>query len=320
MVDAILFSSEVDLLEIRMREYQGLIDVFVIVESDLTFSGHDKPLHYKQNKEHFEQIINGTQSKIVYKRIEGLEKGLKPGSFDNEYKMRQGVSTLLSSLELPIGSLILQSDVDEIISRETIRLLKTCSTPINLHLNVKNYRYDFHFPIPDNGYWRPHISTTTGLREGGYSHGRQADLLLEGAGWHCSFCFRTLGEMRGKMLGYSHNDRVRDTGLVKMENIRKRVCEGREPFDMYPVSRSVDSSSFSLPAGDSHLDDHTSYPSFPCCACVAAGNMALVMYYPHLNPKPSLPSGHDWTVWTVESVLQAKTALVHRTLWIAPSK
>lgn len=238
IVDAILLSSEVDLLEIRMREYRGVVDIFVIVESDMTFAGTPKPLYYEENKRRFEHLVAGTKSRIVYKKVEGLVPNRPAGSFENEYTMRTAVGDTLSGLRLSPGAVIINSDVDEIISRQTLHLLSTCNVPDNLHLNVKNYRYSFNLPIPDDGYWRPHISVV----KGGpnpivYTHGRVGDVLLEGAGWHCTFCFRTFGEMRGKMLGYSHNDRVRDTSIAEIQSIKARVCEGREPFDMYPVSR-----------------------------------------------------------------------------------
>jgi beta-1,4-mannosyl-glycoprotein beta-1,4-N-acetylglucosaminyltransferase len=37
--DAILFSNEMDMLEIRLRELYDVVDKFVIVESDHTFTG-----------------------------------------------------------------------------------------------------------------------------------------------------------------------------------------------------------------------------------------------------------------------------------------
>lgn len=40
-------------------------------------------------------------------------------------------------------------------------------------------------------------------------------MVLADAGWHCSFCFRYIGEFQMKMLGYSHADRVHHEYLVK---------------------------------------------------------------------------------------------------------
>ena len=239
VVDAILLSTELDMLEIRMREYLPYVSTFVIVEADRAFSGEEKPLYFQHNRERFEDIVMGSAATISYHPITTLLPDQPVGSFENEITMRQAVSTVLASLALPAGSLVIQSDVDEIVSRQTLDLLSTCQGyPSTLHLNVKNYRYDFAHPIPDQGYWRPHMYTTQVDGEAlPYYHGRGSNEMLAGAGWHCSFCFATLEEMRIKMKGYSHNDRLRDPkALLNTENLRRRVCEGRDPFDMWPVS------------------------------------------------------------------------------------
>lgn len=242
VVDAILLSTELDMLEIRIKEYLGQVDYFLIVESDKTFAGTDKPPHFEINRARFDAIVNGYKGsrkpRIVYHKVQGLLSGRKVGSFENEYTMRTQVSKQLSSLDLPAGSLVIQSDVDEIVSRDTIRLLSSCKGyPSTLHLNVRNYRYGFNFPILDNGYWRPHVLTTSSRNEQiAYHHARGGDVLLADAGWHCTFCFKTLGEMKAKMEGYSHNDRVRSKKLLKMDVLREKACNGEDPFDMYPVS------------------------------------------------------------------------------------
>lgn len=221
-----------------MREYKDFVDVFVIVESDRTFAGTPKELHYAENRRRFEGLLTGTGGRIVYHSVEGLKEGLPVGSFENEYTMRMAVSDTLTNLRLAPGALVIQSDVDEILSKETLELLSTCNVPNNLHLNVKNYRYGFNYALKDEGYWRPHVAVTNGGSVG-YSHGRVGDVLLENSGWHCTFCFATIGEMRAKMLGYSHNDRVRDRRIAEVDSIRGRVCEGREPFNMWPVSHQL---------------------------------------------------------------------------------
>ena len=238
VVDAILLSTELDMLEIRMREYLPHVDIFVIVESDKTFAGQPKPTHFLDHRQRFADILQGTSSRLVYHKVEGLLPDRPSGSFENELTMRKAVGKVLTDLNLASGSLVIQSDVDEIISRETLDLLASCrGFDRTLHLNVVNYLYGFNFPIPGEGYWRPHVDTTNGGLIP-YHHSRGSDELLDGAGWHCTFCFPTLDEMKVKMVGYSHNDRVRDHRLLDMSKLRGRVCNGEDPFGMYPVSQS----------------------------------------------------------------------------------
>lgn len=227
IVDAILFSSELDMLELRIREYRSLVKTFVIVESDLTFSGQPKPLHFAQHRQRFDALAEPAGARIVYRAAtkvnDGLTENLPSGSFENEIRVRQAVSAALNSLELPPGSLIIQSDVDEIISLQTLELLSTCQGyPSTLHLSVQNYLYDFNHPLPGSLYWRPHLYTTQGNEVIPYHHSRAGNELLAGAGWHCTFCFRTLEEMRDKMRGYSHNDRLRDVKGLEEDVLRRR--------------------------------------------------------------------------------------------------
>jgi len=51
--DIITFFNELDLLEIRLEVLNDHVDYFVLVEAAQTFSGHDKPLYYAENKERF---------------------------------------------------------------------------------------------------------------------------------------------------------------------------------------------------------------------------------------------------------------------------
>ncbi|WVW85461.1 hypothetical protein I302_107499 [Kwoniella bestiolae CBS 10118] len=236
LIDAILFSSELDMLEIRMREYEPYVSKFLIVESNMTFSGQPKRTYFLDNRHEFDFI---PESKIEYHLITDFEANLPVGSFDNEIKQRTKIGNELRNLansgEIRKGDMIIQSDVDEIISRQTLQLLRTCSSiPSPLHLNVDNYRYTFQFPLNDGGYYRPKIVRYDTIDSLAYNHGRASNDLLGGSGWHCSFCFATISEIRAKMLGYSHNDRVRHKGLLEPKKLRKTVCEGRDPFDMFP--------------------------------------------------------------------------------------
>ena len=63
--DTFLFFNELDLLEIRLNLLNDCVDYFVISESNITFSGKDKPLYYFENKERFKQF----EHKIIHQVI-----------------------------------------------------------------------------------------------------------------------------------------------------------------------------------------------------------------------------------------------------------
>lgn len=62
VLDAVLMSNELDLLEIRMNELDSVVDYFLIVESNATFTGLRKETYFAQNRERFSKF----QHKIVY--------------------------------------------------------------------------------------------------------------------------------------------------------------------------------------------------------------------------------------------------------------
>lgn len=64
--DCFSLFNELDLLELRLNILDEHVDYFVLGESEETFSGHPKPLYYKENKERFAKwnhkiihVING---------------------------------------------------------------------------------------------------------------------------------------------------------------------------------------------------------------------------------------------------------------------
>lgn len=63
VLDAVLMSSELDLLEIRMNELDPVVDHFFIVESNATFTGLPKPTFFADNRARFSKF----EHKIVYK-------------------------------------------------------------------------------------------------------------------------------------------------------------------------------------------------------------------------------------------------------------
>ena len=151
--------------------------------------------------------------------------------------MRIRINSVLTRHGVRSGDLIIQSDVDEIPSRSTIALLRTCQGfADNLHLSLKGYIFSFAFSLyqpttaasvktyrPSDGFY--------------YSHQRHGDFILEDAGWHCSFCFRYLSDFRDKMTGFSHFDRVTDPrSQLRNGDIQRKICDGRDIFDMFPVS------------------------------------------------------------------------------------
>jgi beta-1,4-mannosyl-glycoprotein beta-1,4-N-acetylglucosaminyltransferase len=105
--DCFMFFNELDLLELRLRELDDLVDRFVLVEGDETFTGKPKPLIFDQNKERFERFI----SKIAH--VKFTDFPVDPVSpWTRETLSRQAM--MLGLFEAEPNDLVMISDVDEI--------------------------------------------------------------------------------------------------------------------------------------------------------------------------------------------------------------
>ncbi|KAG9155484.1 hypothetical protein Leryth_009911 [Lithospermum erythrorhizon] len=226
--DAVLFSSELDMLMIRWKELYPYVNEFILIESNSTFTGLPKPLVFASHQEQFKFV----QSRLTYGQIPGrFKKGENP--FVEEAYQRLALDYLLKQAGIQDDDLLIMSDVDEIPSRHTINLLRWCEDiPPILHLRLKNYLYSFEFLL-DNNSWRASVHRYQSGKTR-YVHYRQSDNILADAGWHCSFCFRHISEFIFKMKAYSHSDRVRFSRFLNPKRVQRVICKGADLFDMLP--------------------------------------------------------------------------------------
>ncbi|KAL8459336.1 hypothetical protein ACS0TY_035872 [Phlomoides rotata] len=229
--DAIIFSHELDLLEIRWNELYPYVHKFVILEANTTFTGIQKPLFFAENRARFafaeDKIVHG----VFPGRIASQGSNFDP--FKVESAQRIAMNQLLRRAGITNGDVLLVSDTDEIPTPHTVKLLQWCDgVPAILHLEMRNYLYSFEFPVTDAGNWHPSAHVYNQWTR--YYHQRQTDVLLADSGWHCSFCFRYLNEFVFKMKAYSHADRVRRRDFMEHSRIQKLICNGDDLFDMLP--------------------------------------------------------------------------------------
>ncbi|GAA6063288.1 hypothetical protein JCM10212_004670 [Sporobolomyces blumeae] len=247
--DATIFSTELDLLLVRLHELSPVVDRFFVLDSDTTFTGNPKPL-LLANALESDPAFAPFVDKIVHRTFNGhpLDEGEHP--FHQEAEMRFEMTKLLRShLEREVNRdveppVMVFSDLDEIPSRATVELLKTCGFESPLHLGMRSFLYSFEWE--EGGEVESWRAQSWVWRERGngpdeyYRHGKVTERVLVDSGWHCSWCFRTLGEFVTKAKGYSHVDRLgsRPTALLRPERIQHTICHGLDMFGMLPEAWS----------------------------------------------------------------------------------
>ncbi|RVD84494.1 uncharacterized protein DFL_006243 [Arthrobotrys flagrans] len=203
-----MFSVEIDLAIIRLRELWDIVDTFIVIEGNRTFTGDFKPLTFAANRHRFDFA----ESKIL---------------------SRDHATELIKTLKLEESDLIIISDVDEIPNRNTVELLKACQGyPQYLHLEMKSYMYSFEFPAP-RPQWRAMAGQIGADGDIEYDHRRMGDVLLANTGVHCSWCLRSIQDFQFKMRAYSHADRA-SKSVLDPNNIQKAICEGSNVEQMLP--------------------------------------------------------------------------------------
>ncbi|GAA5931407.1 uncharacterized protein JCM15063_001458 [Sporobolomyces koalae] len=241
--DAVIFSTEIDLLLVRLNELDPVVDKFFILDSDTTFTGNPKPLILPDafRTTAFRPFLD----KIVYSTFQGHP--LAPGEdpFHQEGQMRMQMTDILKrnfpSVESGhLAPVMVFSDLDEIPSRRTVELLRRCEFDSPMHLGMRSYLYSFEWEEGGEAEsWRPQAWIWTERGQGFeeyYRHGKVTDRILVDSGWHCSWCFRTLAEFVTKAKGYSHVDRLgsRPAALLKPSRIQETICNGLDMFAMLP--------------------------------------------------------------------------------------
>lgn len=119
--DCFIFFNELDLLEIRLNELDGVVDKFVLVEANRTFQNTPKPFYFEENKTRYAQFLE----KIVHIKITDYPIFLpiiNPFSpWKIEFFQRNAVLKGLTNAKS--DDVILISDVDEIPNKMVLKNL-----------------------------------------------------------------------------------------------------------------------------------------------------------------------------------------------------
>lgn len=237
IIDSFTFYNEFDLLEFRLKLLYDLVDKFVIVEADHTFSGKPKSFNFEREAARFDWA----KDKIVYHKAalntEGLALTEKPTAYDPksahfqlEYQQRNALAEACAGFA--DEDVVMMSDVDEMPAREVVAFARGDQArqimPFVCDQKLFYYTLDHLVPVP----WYGTIVTTVGrlkeetpqrLRSRRTSLGR-----VNGGGWHLSY-FGDTDFIMNKIASFAHqefnNENIRNAG-----HIERCVRQGIDPF------------------------------------------------------------------------------------------
>ncbi|HEY2326036.1 MAG TPA: hypothetical protein VGH52_00985 [Gaiellaceae bacterium] len=117
ILDCFIFGDELDVLELRLRLLEDVVDTFVLVEATNTLSGGEKPLVFAANRDRFDRW----RDRIIHVELGALPE---PGPTRKRGLAYQRNSILQGVARAGMGrpdDVIVVGDVDEIVYSDALR-------------------------------------------------------------------------------------------------------------------------------------------------------------------------------------------------------
>lgn len=235
--DGFMFNNEFELLKLRCEELKPLNPVHILVESDCTFSGLPKPLHFHERRHEFSQY------NIV-------AKVYRSNATDPWIRERAQRNVITANQPIGDDDIVLITDADEIprcssISEAMDRIM--CS-----EIQMSNYRY--YLNRQENGGWWHHPRIVKGSFLKAHSpselrNTRYGDV-VEDAGWHFSW-MGGIERIHEKVKSFAHTE---------MHTARLQTTEPwLKDFKALPY-HEIDESYPKYVVGHKHEFDHMIHP------------------------------------------------------------
>lgn len=221
IIDCFTFYNELKMLKFRLEELYDHVDYFVIVESDVTFSGNKKELFFKDNRNQFKKYL----PKIIHVVINDMPE------YDNNWKreehQRNAIKQGIKRINLNQNDLILIGDVDEIPNMESVNKIayKLGDEILTLEMDMYYYNLECKNLNPWKGivitkFKNLLIYNPEELRKNRFKYDRVAN-----GGWHFSYFFGS-NNIKNKIKNFSHQE-YNTNEFTNNNNINRKMenCE-----------------------------------------------------------------------------------------------
>jgi beta-1,4-mannosyl-glycoprotein beta-1,4-N-acetylglucosaminyltransferase len=198
LVDTFMFYNEYDILELRLEVLDRYVDRFVLVESEVNHVGGPKELFFEKNKERYTKWL----PKITHIIVTADESPKDENPWSREKYQRECI--LRGVKDVPDGSIIMVSDVDEIPDLRIVPYEKLPHVLNSVHMWMFEYSLDYLFTGEP---WFGTVLTTAEVfkRVGpnALRDGRWKFPVIQRAGWHLS-SFGNAEHVCNKMHTFAH--------------------------------------------------------------------------------------------------------------------
>jgi beta-1,4-mannosyl-glycoprotein beta-1,4-N-acetylglucosaminyltransferase len=215
--DGFIFFNELDLLDIRLRELEAVVDRFVLVEAPVTFSGRPKPLYFADGIDRFARW----RDRITHVVVDDMPAG--PDPWRREQHQRNAILRGLSDAAPGDGVII--SDCDEIPAADAVR-----RWPGDARVFDQLFSY-YWINCVGGGWSGSRIVPMRQLQSLGGPHAVRHTVFpgLTDGGWHFSYAG---GRQRitEKLAAYSHTE-LNDARFTNQRHLTLALAFGMDLFD-----------------------------------------------------------------------------------------
>ena len=208
IVDTFILYNELEMLYYRLSLLGPLVDYFVLVESNRTFSYNPKPLYYNDYK-HLLPYTN----KIIHVVLDDLPHS--NNCWANEYFQRNSIDSGIKQLELTDSDIIIVSDVDEIPNPIILKEIKNGTTVIEDVYRLLQDMYYYNLTCKLHTIWSLSKIMNYKSYHAIIHHEPQKCRYVDSkeipnGGWHLSY-FGDVNFIQNKLKNFSHQEYNNDT-------------------------------------------------------------------------------------------------------------
>lgn len=180
-IECFLFNNEFDMLNLKLTELYPYMDLFILVESNKTFTGDSKLLYFEENKHKYQNYLDKIKHYVVDNTADSPE--------NSKIKQRDTIKDILKTLNLNNDDVIFITDVNEIINSFIIDFIK--KTQINgiYTLSFDHYFYNYKNKSSKSWYKTKMLNYGTLLDYDSISRIRETNtaLITNLSGWRFSY-------------------------------------------------------------------------------------------------------------------------------------
>jgi hypothetical protein len=225
--DCVIFNGEFDLLSLRMRELDSIVDVIVVVEGSQTFAGSPKQLQFSPDH----PLVLPFRDKIRYVVVDDFPAG---DAWSREAWQRNAMQRGLEGAQP--DDLILMSDVDELIRKEAaVAARDLASTYFGFQMGTYYFYMNFKNILGHPNMVCAVASKFRGLADRSPNELRYAIRkrgvpahIFSRGGWHYSYMMDEAA-IRRKIRSFSHQEFNKEI-FLKAISIRRVVREKADLF------------------------------------------------------------------------------------------